>query len=88
MAFETYSTKLAGIHRAITLLHEVRQMYTIGKDVQAVLALYIAGTDPALNAAINALFSAGERAELNTMLTQINALVSDWETNHAAAIGI
>jgi hypothetical protein len=88
MAFETYPTKLAGIHRASTLLHELRQMYQTGKIVQQKLTDYQAATDPAMNAAVNALFTAAERVELNTMLTQVNTLIADWEANHATALGL
>ena len=88
MAFETQPTKLAGVHRAATLLHELRQIYQTGKIVQQKLVDYQAATDPAMNAAVNALFTSAERTELNAMLSQINTLVADWETNHAAAVGL
>lgn len=88
MAFENHQSKLAGIHRAGTLIHEIRQLYQIGKGIQQKLADYQAATDPAMNAAINALLTNAERQEVGVMLTQINSLVSDWEANHASAIGL
>jgi hypothetical protein len=33
------------------------------------------------------VFTASERSELLILLTQLNALVTDWEANHSMAIG-
>lgn len=88
MAFETVAGKQAGIQRAITLLHQIRQIYAVGKSVQQLLADYQAGTDPALNATINALLSSAERTEISQMLAQIDALIVNWEANHPQAIGL
>lgn len=86
--FETYDAKSLSIRQANILLNDVRELYRRGKDVQAKLALYLAATDPAFNASVNALFTSAERSDLNTMLTQINALVTNWETNHRDALGL
>lgn len=88
MAFETTTTKISAVARAGNVLGRLRTLYVYGKEVQSALALYQAGTDPAFNAAVDALFTSGERSELGTMLGHINTLVTEWETNHAAAIGI
>jgi hypothetical protein len=88
MAFETAEIKIKAVGKAGNLLGQIRTLYTFGKNVQAALALYQAGTDPAFNAAVDALFSGAERAELGVMLGNINTLVTTWEANHAAALRI
>lgn len=42
----------------------------------------LAGTDPTLNAAFNALFTAAERTELAAMIAQLQTLKADWEVTH------
>lgn len=84
--FDNSATKRESVHAANNLLSNIRNMYLIGKDIQALLNRYQAGTDPVFNAAVNALYTASERTELGAMLAQVNALVSDFETNHAGAI--
>lgn len=85
--FDTFAAKSDGARRAFNMLALIRNIYESGKQVQQGLALYQAGTDPAFNASVNALFTAGERTELNAMAQQINALVTDWEASHAGALG-
>lgn len=88
MAFETTSIKIRAVNRAGNVLGRLRTLYSTAKESQAALALYQASTDPAFNAAVEALFSGAERAELGLMLGDINTLVTAWETNHAAALGL
>ncbi len=80
--FDTSDVKANSLNQATSLLNDTRSLYTQAKSVQSKLALYQAGTDPAFNAAINALFSAAERTQLGQMLAKINDLVTDWEANH------
>ena len=84
--FSAIKTKRSSINNAYRLLDYVRGTYNAAKQAQTLLQLFQAGTDPTFNTAVNALFTAAQRTELAAMLTQINALVSDWETNHASAI--
>lgn len=86
--FDTFATKQAALHRAALYLHYARQVYTAGKAMQQLKADYVAGTDPVLAAAVNALFSSAERAELSAMQTTLDTLLTDWETNRAAALGL
>lgn len=88
MSFENYAAKQSGIQRGTNLLHRIRQIYSIGKDVQTLMTDYQAATDPAMNATINALLTAGERTEIGAMLSNIDQLVTAWEQNHAAALGV
>lgn len=84
--FDTSGPKRASVREAANLLSLIQATYAEMKIVQASLAKYQANSDPAFNAAINALFSASERSELGQMLAGINILVTDWETNHAGAL--
>jgi hypothetical protein len=85
--FDTSLTKHESVKQANNLLDHVRSLYASGKQIQTLLALYQANTDPAFTNAINALYTASERTELGVMLAQINTLVSDWAVNHAGAVG-
>lgn len=86
--FDTYQTKQLALQRAALYLHYARQIYVAGKAMQQLKADYTAGTDTALVAATNALFTGAERTELSQMGTALDTLISDWETNHAGALGL
>jgi hypothetical protein len=80
MAFDTFATKQAALHRAALYLHYARQIHQAGKAMQQLKADYVAGTDTVLVAAVNALFTSGERSALSSMQTPLDTLLSDWET--------
>ena len=82
MAFETTQTKVRAVGRAGNVLGLLRTVYAHSAELVDMLATYQAGTDPALNAAMNAVYSAGERQELATMIGQLATLKTDWEANH------
>jgi hypothetical protein len=84
--FDTSTAKARSVRDAVNVLQNVRAAYEAMKVVQGLLARYQANTDPVFNAAVNALHTAPERTELADMLLDVNALVIDWETNHALAI--
>ena len=88
MAFSTARDRIAAVERASNVLGQLRTAYTFGATLRDALALYQAGTDPAFNAAFNALFTQADRTELGAMINQLSTLMTDWETNHAAAIGL
>lgn len=88
MAFATARDRIEAVERASTVLGQLRTAYSFGISLRDALTLYQAGTDPAFNAAFNALFTAADRSELNTMITQLTTLITGWETNHAAALGL
>jgi hypothetical protein len=88
MAFETYQVKQAAFHRAALYLHYARQIYAAGKAMQQLKADYVAATDTVLVAAVNDLFTSGERSALSNMQTPLDTLLSDWETSHRDALGI
>jgi hypothetical protein len=79
---------IQSVNKAAGLLNAVRSVYGQAKAVQELMALYQAGTDTAFNAAVNAMFNSAQRTELADMLTDTNALVSNWETDHRSALGL
>ena len=82
MAFETAQTKIRAVGRAGNVLGLLRTIYAHTSELSDMLATYQAGTDPALNAALNAVYTVGERAELAAMIGQLNTLKADWEGAH------
>ncbi len=76
------------IRRALELVDALKGTYNQVKAVQSSLLLYQAGTDQTFNDAIDASFTLAERQELNQMLSQLDALASDWETNHSVILGL
>lgn len=86
--FDTAQAKRESVRNANNLLDFIQHIYQSSKQVQALLALYTAGTDPTFTAAINALYSGGERTELGAMLTDINTLIAVWEANHKLPLGL
>jgi hypothetical protein len=84
--WDNTTARLQSARDATNLPQLYRALYSQAKLIQSALALYQAGSDPPFNAAVNALLTSAERTELNVMANQVNALASDWETNHAGAI--
>lgn len=78
--------KIESVHTASRLIQVIYSVYTQAKSAQGLLNLYTSGTDAAFNAAVNAMLTTNEKTEIGQVLTQINNLCQDWETNHAALI--
>lgn len=74
--------------RAAQVWHQLVATYNDLKQVQRGLDLYTVGTDEEFNEAVDLLFTLAERQELNQMLSQIDALLTDWETNHAEFLNL
>jgi len=86
--FDTTRAKITSVTNAAILVQTIQATYRDAKTAQGLLNLYTAGSDTVFNSAVNALFTSGERSELGQMLTQLNSLISDWEANHAAVLGV
>ena len=82
MAFENAQTKIRAVNRAGNVLGLLRTIYAHMDELSSMLATYQAGTDPALNAAMNAVYSAAERTEIGTMIAELNTLKAAWEAAH------
>lgn len=74
-------------NKAMALLPYLQEVYRQAQAAQIAINLYNAGTEPAFNTAVNQIFTAGERAQLATMLGNLNTLVTAWTTNHATLLG-
>lgn len=88
--FATTDTKRESVKKAMNLQDLVRAFYIQGNLIKDALQLYVSATDPAFNAAVNAVYDAGERTTLNQMLTNITTLINAWEADNAirAALGL
>jgi hypothetical protein len=84
--FSTIKAIRASVADAHGLLDDYRAAYRACKRIQARVALYQAGTNTVFNATANATYDSAQRAELVAMLAQVNALVTNWETNHLSAV--
>lgn len=82
MAFETAQTKIRAVGRAGNVLGLLRTIYAHMNELQTMLETYQAGTDPPLNAALNAVYTAAERTEIATMIGELNVLKTQWEVTH------
>jgi len=82
MTFDATQAKITAVSKAGNVLGLLRTVYADAALLSQALTTYQAGTDPALNAAFNALFTAAERIELAAMIAQLQTLKADWEANH------
>lgn len=82
MAFDATQAKITAVNKAGNVLGLLRTVYADAALLSQALTTYQAGTDPTLNAAFNALFTAAERIELAAMIIQLQTLKADWEANH------
>jgi hypothetical protein len=71
------------INGVLALVQNVRGLYGEAKSFQAKVALYQSGTDPAFNAAANAVLPVADRARLATLATTLAPLIAELETNYA-----
>lgn len=89
MAFDTAQQRIDAVGRVGNILGTLRTVHHFALLLRDARALYQAGTDPAFNAAFDAIFNAaGDRSELSTMIVQLTALViTDWEASHGGVLG-
>lgn len=85
--FTTVRTKVNSYSRAAAVLPQLQTIYQQAQAVQSAVNDYQAGTDADFVAAVNTIFTAGERAQLATMLGNLNTLVTAWTNNHATLLG-
>lgn len=86
--FTTVQATTQSVSEATNVLNALRSVYSQAKTAQRLITLYQAGTDPVFNAAVNAIFTSAQRAELSNMLGDVNTLLTDWEANHRSALGL
>lgn len=85
--FTTVRNTINSQEEAAALLARLQAIYNQAQFAQSTINKYNAATDPTFNAAVNSIFTAGERSQLATMLTNLNTLVGAWTTNHATLLG-
>lgn len=74
---------IVSFYQAAAFLDDVRILYQQAAQVRAKVALYQAATDPAFNAAVNAVIPAADRQRLATLVSSVNALAAEMEANYA-----
>jgi hypothetical protein len=84
--FDTFTAKMEAVQQASMIVPLLRNMYQSAAQLRAFRALYVAGTNPVFNQAVDALHSTAEFTEIAAMITQTTSLATDWETNHAGAL--
>lgn len=84
--FDSTQATIQSVSKAANVLNALRSVYSQAKTAQELITLYQSGANPAFNAAVDAIFTATQRAELSNMLGDVNALLADWEANHRSAL--
>lgn len=89
MAFTTAMDRIRAAEQAGEVLGALRTIHRMALRLQAALTLYQGGTDTTFNATFNALFTPADRTAIAEMIGELSALtITDWEANHADALGI
>lgn len=86
--FSGIDAKEESINKATSVRNGVKIVHRQAKSVKGLMDTYIAGTDPVFNTAINGIYTAAQRAELDVVRGKLATLIADLETNHASLIGI
>jgi len=87
MAFDaTTKAKIESVRSASRMIQILASVYLQAKSAQALVQLYVGNTDPVFRAVVDQMFTAGEKAELQAMLTDLNSLVTAWEAQHPGVI--
>jgi hypothetical protein len=84
--FTPFDVRRNRFERAASIVDRVRAGYNVARGVRDFIALYQAGTDADLVAAVDAVYTPAQKQELNTVATKMAAFATDMETNHASLI--
>jgi len=84
--FSSVKSIVSNFHSAEEILTLFKNIYMLGKKVEDILDRY--NTDLAFKAEADHLFSVDQLAEIGTMITAVQNLIVDWETNHTSVIDI
>lgn len=86
--YQLLQSRLDQYNRAAQVLPQLQAIYSQCQAVTGAIADYQATDGSAdYKQAIDSIFTASERQQLGTMLTQIAQLVAAWSANHAALLG-
>jgi len=78
--------KLDAVRMASGVLDRMRAAYGAARGAQEAVLLYNAGTNPAFNAAMNALYTNAQLVEFGVIGQRFNTLLVDGDANHASLI--
>lgn len=87
-AFDQINDRIASGYAALDMFNLWRNVYQQCKELQRRLDRYREGDDPLLASVIDLMVTPEERYELGMMRRDIDTLVSAWETQHRAALGL
>jgi hypothetical protein len=86
--FETTDAKTQSVAQAMAIRNAIKTAYWQSKEVDRLLKLYTANTDPVFRAAVDTVYAASERAQLGAIAAKFAALVADIEANHRDVAGV
>lgn len=84
--YTVVTQRVSSYNEAAALLPKLQAIFSQCKEVSTAITLYQAGTNADFNTAVNAIFTQVERAQLASMLTNVNQLVSVWTAQHATLL--
>jgi len=90
MGWSTYTDRINKSHEVEILVAKLREVHAIAIRLHDAKATYVAGTDTMFVSMYNNVIdTSGDRTEFAGMVDALYALVvTDWEANHAGALGI
>ncbi len=86
--FSTFKARRATFERGSGLIDRILAAYSAADGVRDELATYQAGTDAELTAAVNAVFTPQQRAEIAQIAGLLANFATDMETNHATIVAL
>jgi hypothetical protein len=86
--FSAFRARRRAFDHAAQLVDRVLAVYSTSAAVRDILATYQAGTDAALNAAIDATFTGPQKTELGQIAALMATLATSMETDHAGVLGL
>lgn len=84
--FSTFNARREAFTEATGVVDRIRAAYGVAVGVRDLLALYQAGTNPQLVAAIDAAYTGAQKAEIAAIANKLAAFATDMETNHASLL--
>jgi hypothetical protein len=86
--FDTYYEKKLANEQAERIIETIQRSYYSMKNVQNLLAQYQNPNNIEFRAAVQRLFTTGELNILNSMIHDLDTVLTDWETNYQNVLNI
>ena len=77
--YTAVQARLTSESEAAAIQEKLKAVYRQAKEVSGLIGRYQGGADTVFNAAVDSIFSAGERGEIAQMITACNTLTAAWE---------